>query len=206
MGYSLNMNETINFNFNEDYPLFKYINSSTNFSKFEIFEESKYHLYTDINSLVHVSFIPKALTNLDIENYSKLFILGNKCVGKNMLIPYIINRILSKKEYNLFFLECDIIHPLIPFNYCLSLIKIKKPIISNIPILLEEENYQLIKSIYIRDSSDIKNLTNIFDILIANYYEKIADNKSILLINQFSNWDNNYDMLYIIYYSSIKIY
>ena len=195
MGYSLNMNETINFNFNEDYPLFKYINSSTNFSKFEIFEESKYHLYTDINSLVHVSFIPKALTNLDIENYSKLFILGNKCVGKNMLIPYIINRILSKEEYNLFFLECDIIHPLIPFNYCLSLIKIKKPIISNIPILLEEENYQLIKSIYIRDSSDIKNLTNIFDILIANYYEKIADNKSILLINQFSNWDNNYDIL-----------
>jgi len=193
MGYSLSINEIIDFNFNEDYPLFKYINTSS--SKFEIFEESKYHLYTDINSLVHVSYIPKPLVNLDYENYSKFFICGNKCVGKNMIIPYVINRIVSNKDTNVYFLECDIIHPLIPFNFCISLIKINKPIISNIPILLKDENYQIIKSIYIRNSFDIKNITNIIDILINDYYEKISDNNSFLLINQFSCWDNNYDVL-----------
>ena len=193
MGYSLSKNEIINFNFNEDYPLFKYINTSS--SKFEIFEESKYHLYTDINSLVHVSYIPKLLTNLNYEDYSEFFVCGNKCVGKNMMIPYIINRFLSNKEYKLYYLECDIIHPFIAFNYCISLINIQKPIISNIPILLGEENYNIIKSIYIRNSSDIKNIINIIDLLIKNFYEKIADNKSVLLINQFSSWDNNYDVL-----------
>ena len=120
MGYSISPNEIIDFNFNEDYPLFKYINSS--YSKFEIFEDSKYHLYTDINSLVHVSYIPKTLVNLEYENYSKFFICGNKCVGKNMLLPYAMNRILSNKDFKLYYLECDIIHPLIPLNYCISLI------------------------------------------------------------------------------------
>ena len=76
MGYSLSNNEIIEFNFNEDYPLFKYTNSSS--SKFEIFEESKYHLYTDINSLVHVSYIPKPLVNLEYENFSNFFICGNQ--------------------------------------------------------------------------------------------------------------------------------
>ena len=32
-------------------------------------------------------------------------------------------------------------------------------------------------------------------ILINDYYEKISDANSILLINQFSSWDNNYDVL-----------
>ena len=61
--------------------------------------------------------------------------------------------------------------------------------------MLGEENYNIIKSIYIRNSSDIKNIINIIDLLIKNFYEKIADNKSVLLINQFSSWDNNYDVL-----------
>ena len=193
MGYSLSENETINFNFNEDYPLFKYINSFS--SKFEIYQESKYHLYTDINSLIHVSYIPKALANLNYENYGKFFVCGNKCVGKNMLIPYMINRILSNKENKLYFLECDIIHPIIPFNFCISLINIQNPIISNVPILLNEDNYKIIKSIYIRNSFDIKNIINVIDLLINDYYTKISDNKSVLLINQFSSWDNNYDVL-----------
>ena len=193
MGYTLSNNEIIDFNFDEDYPLFKYTNPSS--SKFEIFEESKYHLYTDINSLVHVSYIPKPLINLDYEKYSKFFICGNKCVGKNMLMPYIYNRILSNKNSKLYFLECDIIHPLIPYNFCISLINITKPIITNIPILLNQENYQMIKSIYIRNSFDIKNITNIIDSLINNYYEKISDDNSVLIINQFSFWDNNYDVL-----------
>ena len=193
MGYSLSNNEIIDFNFNEDYPLFKYTNPSK--SKFEIFEESKYHLYTDINSLVHVSYIPKPLVNLEYENFSKFFICGNKCVGKNMLMPYIFNRILSNKNKKLYFLECDIIHPLIPFNFCISLINITKPVITNIPILLNENNYQMIKSIYIRNSFDIKNVIKIIDSLINDFYAKTADNNSILLINQFSFWDNNYDVL-----------
>ena len=193
IGYSISPNEIIDFNFNEDYPLFKYINSS--YSKFEIFEDSKYHLYTDINSLVHVSYIPKTLVNLEYENYSKFFICGNKCVGKNMLLPYAINRILSNKDFKLYYLECDIIHPLIPLNYCISLININKPIITNVPILLKEDSYQLIKSIYIRNTYDIKNITTVIDILINEIYEKISDKNSILLINQFSSWDNNFDIL-----------
>jgi hypothetical protein len=112
-----------------------------------------------------------------------------------MLIPYMINRILSNKENKLYFLECDIIHPIIPFNFCISLIKIQNPIISNVPILLNEDNYKIIKSIYIRNSFDIKNIINVIDLLINDYYTKISDNKSVLLINQFSSWDNNYDVL-----------
>ena len=193
MGYSLSENEIINFNFNEDYPLFKYINSFS--SKFEIYQESKYHLYTDINSLIHVSYIPKALVDLNYDNYDKFFVCGNKCVGKNMLIPYMINMILSNKENKLYFLECDIIHPIIPFNFCVSLINIQKPIISNIPILLNEDNYKIIKSIYIRNTFDIKSIINVIDLLINDFYSKISDNKSVLLINQFSAWDNNYDVL-----------
>ena len=193
LGYTLSNNEIIDFNFNEDYPLFKYTNPSS--AKFEIFEESKYHLYIDINSLVHVSYIPKPLINLEYEKYSKFFICGNKCVGKNMLMPYIFNRIISNKNSKLYFLECDIIHPLIPYNFSISLINITRPVITNIPILLNEDNYQLIKSIYVRNSSDIKNITNIIDSLINNYYETQSDNNSVLIINQFSCWDSNYDVL-----------
>ena len=69
-----------------------------------------------------------------------------------MLLPYAINRILSNKDFKLYYLECDIIHPLIPLNYCISLININKPIITNVPILLKEDSYQLIKSIYIRNT------------------------------------------------------
>ena len=193
MGYSLSENEIINFNFNEDYPLFKYINLFS--SKFEILEGSKYHLYTDINSLIHVSYIPKSLVNLNYDIYSKLFISGNKGVGKNMIIPYIINRILSNKKNKLYFLECDIIHPLISRNFCISLINIQNPIISNIPILLNENDFKEIKSIYLRNTFDLNNVTDIIDLLINDYYEKISDANSILLINQFSSWDNNYDVL-----------
>ena len=193
LGYTLSNDEIIDFNFNEDYPLFKYTNPSS--AKFEIFEESKYHLYTDINSLVHVSYIPKPLINLEYEKYSKFFICGNKCVGKNMLMPYIFNRILSNKNSKLYLLECDIIHPLIPYNFSISLINITKPVITNIPILLNEDNYQIIKSIYVRNSSDIKNITSIIDSLINNYYEKLSENNSVLIINQFSCWDSNYDVL-----------
>ena len=35
---------------------------------------------------------------------------------------------LLLSENKLYFLECDIIHPLVPYNFCLSLINIEKPI------------------------------------------------------------------------------
>ena len=201
-GYSLSENEIIEFNFNEDYPIFKYRNSNSSPSKFEIFNDSKYNIYTDIQQLQHASNIPKALLFLNYNDFSKYLICGIKCAGKNMLIPYIINRILSNKEKKLYFLECDIIHPLIPINYAISLIEIKKPIISNIPILFSESQnnqnnsyYNLIKSFYIRNSFDIKNVINVLDILINEIYLNIADDKSIILINQFSAWDNNDEVL-----------
>ena len=196
-GYSLSKNEIIEFNFNEDYPLFKHINSKDSFSNFEIFEESKYHIYTDINSLNHVSYVPKPLINLDINKYSKYLICGKKCVGKNMLIPYLINRYLSNKKTKVYYLECDIIHPLIPLNFCISLIEITKPIISNIPIIFHDnkENYNMIKSFYIRNSLDIRNILNDIDILIKEFYLKVANDESILLINQFSAWDSNDDII-----------
>jgi len=197
LGYSLSKNEIIEFNFNEDYPLFKHINSKESFSTFEIFEESKYHIYTDINSLNHVSYIPKPLINLDINKYSKYLICGKKCVGKNMLLPYLINRYLSNKKTKVYYLECDIIHPLVPLNFCISLIEITKPIISNIPIIFSEnkDGYNMIKSLYIRDSLDIRNILIVIDILIKEFYLKDSNDESILLINQFSAWDSNDDII-----------
>lgn len=197
LGYSLSKNEIIEFNFNEDYPLFKHINSKESFSTFEIFEESKYHIYTDINSLNHVSYIPKPLINLDINKYSKYLICGKKCVGKNMLLPYLINRYLSNKKTKVYYLECDIIHPLVPLNFCISLIEITKPIISNIPIIFSEnkDGYNMIKSLYIRNSLDIRNILIVIDILIKEFYLKDSNDESILLINQFSAWDSNDDII-----------
>lgn len=197
LGYSLSKNEIIEFNFNEDYPLFKHINSKDSFSNFEIFEESKYHIYTDINSLNHVSYVPKSLINLDINKFSKYLICGKKCVGKNMLLPYLINRYLSNKKNKVYYLECDIIHPLVPLNFCISLNEITKPIISNIPIIFSEnkDNYNMIKSFYIRNSLDIRNILNVIDILIKEFYIKVSNDESILLINQFSAWDSNDDII-----------
>ena len=199
LGYTLSDNEIIEFNFNEDYPLFKYKNSNNSSSKFEIFQESKYNIYTDIQQLIHASNLPKSLISLNYDKYSKYLICGKKCVGKNMLIPYIINRLLSNKENKIYFLECDIIHPLIPLNFAISLIEIKKPIISNTPILFSENKnnsyYNLIKSFYIRNSFDINNIVNVLDCLINEYYLKNTNNKSILFINQFSTWDDNEEVL-----------
>ena len=197
LGYSLSKNEIIEFNFNEDYPLFKHINSKESFSTFEIFEESKYHIYTDINSLNHVSYVPKPLINLDINKYSKYLICGKKCVGKNMLLPYLINKYLSNKKTKVYYLECDIVHPLVPLNFCISLIEITKPIITNIPIIFSEnkDGYNMIKSLYIRDSLDIRNILNVIDILIKEFYLKVSNDESILLINQFSAWDSNDDII-----------
>jgi len=197
LGYSLSKNEIIEFNFNEDYPLFKHINSKESFSTFEIFEESKYHIYTDINSLNHVSYIPKPLINLDINKYSKYLICGKKCVGKNMILPYLINRYLSNKKTKVYYLDCDIIHPLVPLNFCISLIEITKPIISNIPIIFSEnkDGYNMIKSLYIRNSLDIRNILIVIDILIKEFYLKDSNDESILLINQFSAWDSNDDII-----------
>ena len=198
-GYSLSKNEIINFDFNEDYPLFKYKNSSNSSSKFEIFKESKFNIYTDINQLIHASNIPKSLLSLNFNIFSKYLLCGRKCSGKSMLLPYIINSILSTKQNKVYYLECDIIHPLIPFNFAISLIEIKKPLITNIPILFSDNDnnsyYNLIKSLYIRNSFDIKNIVNILEILINETYKKISDDKSILLINQFSSWDNNDEIL-----------
>lgn len=198
LGYSLSDNEIVDFNFNEDYPLFKYLNSNNSSSKFEIFQESKYNIYTDIKDLINASNIPKSLISLDINKYSKYLICGKKCAGKNMLIPYIINRMLSNnKQKKIYYLECDIIHPLIPLNYAISLIEIKKPLITNTPILFTDNisYYNIIKSFYIRNSFDIKNIQVILDILINELYMKISNNKTLLLINQFSAWDNNDDVL-----------
>ena len=198
-GYSLSKNEKINFDFNEDYPLFKYKNSTNSPSKFEIFQESKFNIYTDIKQLIHASNIPKSLLSLNFNNFSKYLLCGRKCSGKSMLLPYIINRILSSHKNKVYYLECDIIHPLIPFNFAISLIEIKKPIITNIPILFaDNENnsyYNLIKSLYIRNCFDIKNIVNVLDILINDVYKKLSNDKSILLINQFSSWDNNDEVL-----------
>ena len=80
MGYSLSENETINFNFNEDYPLFKYINLFS--SKFEILEGSKYHLYTDINSLINISYIPKTLANQIMTIIQNCLFFGIKVLEK----------------------------------------------------------------------------------------------------------------------------
>ena len=55
----------------------------------------------------------------------------------------------------MFYLEFDTEHPLIPNNFCFSLIEILNPILSNIP-QLNKNSYRLIKSIYIRDNNDIQ--------------------------------------------------
>ena len=199
LGYSLSEKEIIEFNFNEDYPLFKYKNANNSSSKFEIFKESKYNIYTDIQQLIHASTIPKSLISLNYNSYSKYLICGKKCVGKSMLIPYIVNRLLSNKENEVYYLECDIIHPLIPLNFAISLIKIKKPIISNAPILFQENDsdpcYKVIKSLFIRNSFDIKNILCVLDLLINKVYSKISNDKNVLLVNQFSAWDDNDDVL-----------
>ena len=186
-GYIFEKQNTIlNFNFSENYPIFKYENNDKH-CKID-FISGKYNFYYENKTLLRLQYIPKTLReDIEYEKFKFYFITGKKSVGKTTLIPYIINRLLNINK-KVFYLEFDTEHPLIPNNFCFSLIEILNPILSNIP-QLNKNSYRLIKSIYIRDNNDIQFIMNKIQILFNN--TEINNKDCCIIINCFSNWNNN---------------
>ncbi len=85
-GYTFGKQNTIlNFNFSENYPIFKYKNNDKH-----------------VKLLLHLQNIQKTLReDIEYEKFKFYFITGKKSVGKITLILYIINRLLNiyKKVY-----------------------------------------------------------------------------------------------------------
>jgi hypothetical protein len=199
-GYIFNKpNIILNFNYSDNYPIFKYENNNKD-CKIE-FISGKYNLYYENKSLHRLEYIPHNLRDLDYNNYKFYFINGKKSVGKSIFIPYIINRILSTNK-KVFYLEFDTEHSYIPNNFCFSLIEILNPILSNVP-KLSENLYKIIKSIYIRDNNDIQFIMNKIEELFNNKEIQIKD--CCIVINCFSNWNNNANIINsLIYLNHIK--
>ena len=199
-GYIFNKPNTIlTFNYSDNYPIFKYENNSKD-CKIE-FISGKYHLYYEKKTLHHLEYISQNLRDIDYNQYKYYFITGKKSVGKSIFIPYIVNRLLNINK-KVFYLEFDTEHSYIPNNFCFSLIEILFPILSNIP-KLSENSYKIIKSIYIRDNNDIKFIINKIEELFNNKEIQIKD--CSIVINCFSNWNNNANIINsLIYLNHIK--
>ena len=199
-GYIFNKPNTIlTFNYSDNYPIFKYENNSKD-CKIE-FISGKYHLYYEKKTLHHLEYISQNLRDIDYNQYKYYFITGKKSVGKSIFIPYIVNRLLNINK-KVFYLEFDTEHSYIPNNFCFSLIEILFPILSNIP-KLPENSYKIIKSIYIRDNNDIKFIINKIEELFNNKEIQIKD--CSIVINCFSNWNNNANIINsLIYLNHIK--
>ncbi len=199
-GYIFNKPNTIlTFNYSDNYPIFKYENNSKD-CKIE-FISGKYHLYYEKKTLHHLEYISQNLRDIDYNQYKYYFITGKKSVGKSIFIPYIVNRLLNINK-KVFYLEFDTEHSYIPNNFCFSLIEILFPILSNIP-KLPENSYKIIKSIYIRDNNDIKFIINKIEDLFNNKEIQIKD--CSIVINCFSNWNNNANIINsLIYLNHIK--
>ena len=199
-GYIFNKPNTIlNFNYSDNYPIFKYENNNKD-CKIE-FISGKCHLYYENKTLLRLEYIPQTLRDIDYNQYKFYFITGKKSVGKSIFIPYIVNRILNINK-KVFYLEFDTEHSYVPNNFCFSLIEILSPILSNIP-KLSENSYKIVKSIYIRDNNDIKFIMNKIEELFNNKEIQIKD--CSIVINCFSNWNNNANIINsLIYLNHIK--
>ena len=182
-GYIFNKpNIILNFNYSDNYPIFKYENNNKE-CKIE-FISGKYHLYYENKSLHHLEYIPQNLRDLDYNKYKFYFINGKKSVGKSIFIPYIVNRILNINK-KLFYLEFDTEHSYIPNNFCFSLIEILNPILSNVPIQIKD------CCIVINCFSNWNNNANIINSLIYLNHIKNRENSCVIYFkNNFLNIDN----------------
>ena len=172
------------FTYIDDYPLTKSTNPNNNIVRIKL---DGGVIGNNKEALDHISSTPPSLDLIDYDRHNVFFICGKKNSGKSTFTPYIINRILSENK-NVYYLDCDISHHYIPYLNTFSLVKIEKPLLTNSPIL-PSEYYRKLRSIYISDESDIKTNLNVikklFDLV------ELSDEKNVIVINCYSNWECN---------------
>lgn len=176
------MTSSFSFNYSSNYPILKTENPLDNICEIEFGASKGYNFIYDQNTLSHITKIPEKLSSFDFSKYTIFLISGKKNSGKTTFTPYIINRLFSLKK-NVYFLECDLFHPYIPFLYAISLFKINIPIFTNNPVLLDEKAYTRVHSFYIVDQNEIEDVYSI----IKKCYEFFPKgNDNVLVINSFS--------------------
>lgn len=185
------MTSSFSFNYSDNYPLLKTENPLDNICEIEFEASKSYNFIYDDNTLSNITKIPEKLSSLDFSKYQTFLISGKKNSGKTTFTPYIINRLFSIKK-TVYFLECDLFHPYIPFLYSISLFKINEPIFTNNPVLLEEKAYTRVQSFYIVDQNEIEEVYSI----IKKCYDLFPKgNDNVLVISSFS-WSEQTSSVY----------
>ena len=185
------MTSSFSFNYSDNYPLLKTENPLDNICEIEFEASKSFNFIYDENTLSNITKIPEKLSSLDFSKYQTFLISGKKNSGKTTFTPYIINRLFSIKK-TVYFLECDLFHPYIPFLYSISLFKINEPIFTNNPVLLEEKAYTRVQSFYIVNQNEIEEVYSIIK-KCYDLFPKGDDN--VLVISSFS-WSEQTSSVY----------
>lgn len=185
------------FNINPNLLYFKSHNTSPNVTEIH-FEptSSPKPTYTFVSqnsfNLINSNLlsIPKPLSTLNCTKYNTVFLTGKKNSGKSTYLPILINKYLSihKKVY---FIECDIIHPITPYIFNIALLRFETPITDNSAYISDKSLYTIIKSFYVHDTYDIETVYKYITTLYNTAHAHDISDDSVIIINSFSAWDSN---------------
>ena len=189
-GYNLIPNKTYSFNYNSDYPIFKYSITNPSSSLKITNYNNNLHIYTQNKTLNHINFIPNKLKNFNFnQEINSIFLIGEKNSGKNVFLPFIINSLLNFNN-KIYLLELDCIHNIIKYNFCISLIEINSPLLTNNYYLnVDNNNIKIIHNFYIKNYFDLDNYSNILNFIMNKYKNEK------FVINCFSFWDSNANLI-----------
>jgi hypothetical protein len=114
---------------------------------------NEFKIFDDIKGIIDFSKYEKSVAH--VCDYNSFSISGKKNSGKSTFLVYLLNNLLSNREDNhaLYLLDCDT-QPLLSMPYCISLVKVTKPLFHN--TYLEIVPTQIIRSIFVEDISHIK--------------------------------------------------
>ena len=189
-GHNLIPNKIYSFNYNSDYPIFKYSITNPSTSLKITNYNNNLHIFTQNKTLNHLNFIPNKLKNFNFnQEINSIYLIGEKNSGKNVFLPFIINSLLNYNN-KIYLLELDCIHNIAKYNFCISLIEINSPLLTNNYYLnVDNNNIKIIHNFYIKNYFDLENYSTILNFIMNNFKnEKIV-------INCFSFWDNNANLI-----------
>lgn len=138
-----------------------------------------------------------------LEENKKYLICGKKNSGKSTYIHFFINSLLSKiKNKNklqvsdnnhrnaqsyLFLIDCDSGQPLLSPPYCVSFIKINKPLLRNYYKEISNKNeshYDIIRSLFVEETTPSNNFEEYLDSVknLSTLFNSIQNNENHYLI------------------------
>jgi polynucleotide 5'-kinase involved in rRNA processing len=134
------------------------------------------------------------------EENKKILICGKKNSGKSTYLHFVINSLLSniknknklceKKAHSqqyLFFIDCDSGQPLLSPPYCVSFIKINKPLFRNYYKEISNKNetpYDIIRSLFVEETTPSNNFEEYLDSVknLSKLFHSIESNENHYLV------------------------